>query len=95
MNKYAQKYRELILKSWAPVRRISKPLNDYFDGKRGYIQYRKAALIKKFGEVEVVNILNNRIWHSNEKVNETYKKELHGKDFDYLYINNVRHIDFK
>jgi hypothetical protein len=67
---------------------IDKLKNDFLkiadiaEVKQGYIPYRKTTLIQRFGNVEGVKILEEKLWHSNKKETNDYKKDLKGKDIE-------------
>lgn len=69
------------------IKEESFQLSKFLDAKQGYIPYRKTTLVKKFGEEEGERILKNRLWHSNQKIDNTYKKELQGKDVERYRIS--------
>ena len=48
--------------------------------RRGGFCYRKSTLVKEFGEKKSNEILEGRLWHSDHKVGQNYKKELLGSD---------------
>jgi len=48
--------------------------------RRGCFCYRKSSLIQEFGEKKGTEILEKRLWHSDKKIDTTYKKELLGSD---------------
>jgi hypothetical protein len=59
----------------AKIRNSSHPLLDFATVSQGLIPYDKYR-----GHSE--ETIKNRIWHSDTKIDETYKKELKGKDID-------------
>jgi type I restriction-modification system DNA methylase subunit len=58
----------------------NESLNDFFEISQGLIPYDKYR-----GHDE--NTIKNRIWHSNIKKDETYKRELKGADVNSYSIN--------
>ncbi|WP_317206378.1 Eco57I restriction-modification methylase domain-containing protein [Chryseobacterium sp. MFBS3-17] len=55
-------------------------LKSFLTVSQGYIPYRRSDLIKKYGEEEGNKIVDNRLWHSTMKFDETWKREILGKD---------------
>lgn len=51
-----------------------------FDVSQGYIPYRKSDLIKIHGEGKAEQIVKNREWHSDNKINSEYKQEIWGEN---------------
>jgi hypothetical protein len=62
------------------IRRDKGLLKDYFDVSQGYIPYRKSDLIKLYGEEKAEQIVENREWHSEIKLNKDYKQEIQGRN---------------
>ena len=54
---------------------------------RGINPYAKSELIKKYGKVKGIEIVENRIWHADTKKGSEYKKELVGGDIGRYYVN--------
>ena len=59
-------------------------LRNFFDVSQGYIPYRRSDLIKKYGN-RGDSIVDNREWHSTEKLTTDYKPELQGKQLMWYY----------
>jgi hypothetical protein len=81
------------------IRRDKGLLKDYFDVSQGYIPYRKSDLIKLYGEKRAEEIVENREWHSEIKLNKDYKQEIQGRNltkYGYTkpnsYIYYGRHL---
>ena len=55
-------------------------LGDITEMRRGVFCYRKSSLIKEYGVSKGTEILQKRLWHSDRKLGEEYKKELLGSD---------------
>lgn len=73
----------------------NKKLKEFFEVSQGYIPYRRSDLIKNFGEVEGNKIVNERLWHSEIKIDESWKKEVYGKDINrYLVKNSKGYIKY-
>jgi len=83
----------LILFSYSPEKeqiidkiRIHPLLKEICEVSQGYIPYRRSDLIKQFGEIEGNKIVDQRLWHSETKINEEYIQEILGKDINkYFY----------
>jgi hypothetical protein len=71
---------ESIIKVVKSIIHNSVNLDKYFDISQGYIPYRKSDLIKSYGKEKGTSIVENREWHSNRKENETYKREIQGRN---------------
>jgi len=74
-------------------------LKHYCEVSQGYIPYRRADLVIKYGEDEGNRIVNQRLWHSQKKISQEYRKEISGKEvFRYnnlepkLYIRYGKHV---
>lgn len=73
----------------------NKILRDYFEVSQGYIPYRRSDLVKNFGDIEGNRIVDERLWHSNSKIDENWKKEILGKDINrYLYKISEGYIKY-
>jgi len=55
-------------------------LGNISEMRRGCFCYRKSSLMQEFGEKKGTEILERRLWHSDKKVDRSYKKELLGSD---------------
>lgn len=55
-------------------------LGDISEMCRGINPYAKSELIKKYGKEKGTEIVENRIWHSDKKKGDEFKKELVGSD---------------
>ena len=64
----------------------SKTINDYFEVSQGYIPYRRSDLLKKYGQYGN-EIVDKRLWHSEQKLDENYKQEILGKNL-FRYYNS-------
>lgn len=68
------------------INKIGSKLNDFWDLSQGYIPYRKSDLAKIYGEEKAKDIVENRLWHSNKKEDNTYIQEIFGRDLNkYTY----------
>lgn len=68
-------------------------LSEQYNYTQGYIPYRKSDLIKEYGETKANNIVKNREWHSEKKINEEYLKEIWGSNFSkYNYSDSGSYI---
>ncbi|MBI2647189.1 N-6 DNA methylase, partial [Candidatus Woesearchaeota archaeon] len=70
------KIRLLTLK----IKESSILLGSISEMRRGCFCYRKSSLMQEFGEKKGTEILEKRLWHSDKKIDTTYKKELLGSD---------------
>ena len=74
-------------------------LEKIFEVSQGYIPYRRKDLVKKYGVKKGNQIVDNREWHSNRKIDDNYKQEIQGKDitrYNYKLSNSFiyygRHV---
>lgn len=73
--------------------RKHKELKEYFEVSQGYIPYRRSDLVKKYGITEGNKIIDERLWHSEEKRNEDWKKEILGKNINrYSNSDNFSYV---
>lgn len=73
--------KEIILKI-----KSNNCLEEYHLVSQGYIPYRRSDLIKLYGE-EGNKIVDNRLWHSDNKKSHEWEKEILGKNVNrYQYI---------
>jgi adenine-specific DNA-methyltransferase len=66
----------------AKIKGNNEELIKYFDVSQGYIPYRRSDLIKEFGELNGNKIVDERMWHSDEKLNDEYLPEIFGRELD-------------
>jgi len=64
----------------------SLPLKLRFKVSQGIVPYAREELYKIMDKNEADNIVDNRLWHSNTKVDEFYKPELKGEDVSRYFI---------
>lgn len=86
LSLFSQKKEEKII-----IKKIQKQqkLNHFFSVSQGYIPYRRSDLIKNFGEEKGNEIVDKRLWHSNEKKTEEWLGEILGKNVKrYIYSNS-------
>lgn len=77
------------------IKNISHPLNNFCEVSQGYIPYRRSDLIKNFGEIEGNKIVDERLWHSQEKLNEEWKQEIQGQDIGrYTYKESFQYVKY-
>lgn len=62
------------------IKRNSVSLEREFEVSQGFIPYRRSDLIKVFGEAEGNRIIDEKLWHSNERLTPEFKREIRGKD---------------
>ena len=81
------------------IRNGKNKVRDYFDVIRGYIAYRRSDLIKKYGEIEGNKIIDDKLWHSDKKNDDSFVQELLGKDISKyhhkernLYVKYGKHL---
>lgn len=74
-------------------------LDSYFDVSQGYIPYRRSDLVKKYGKEEGNKIVDERLWHSDIKISESWRQEIQGKDISryknsesFQYIKYGKHL---
>lgn len=61
-------------------------IDDIFFVKQGYKPYDKHALIKRMSNADAEHIVKTKPWHASEKVDETYVRELKGKDLSHFSL---------
>lgn len=61
------------------IRKVSSSIDAQYEISQGYIPYRKSDLVKEYGQIEGTRIVEERLWHSDKKINEEYKEEIFGK----------------
>lgn len=77
------------------IKGISTPLEHEFEVSQGYIPYRRSDLIKTFGETEGNRIVDERLWHSNEKLTPEFKQEIQGKDLSrFKYSESFQYVKY-
>ncbi|MFZ1807607.1 MAG: hypothetical protein WAU36_10315, partial [Cyclobacteriaceae bacterium] len=77
------------------IEKISFPLEQEFEVSQGYIPYRRSDLIKVFGEIEGNRIVDERLWHSNEKLTPEFKQEIQGKDLSrFKYSESFQYVKY-
>jgi hypothetical protein len=64
-------------------------LKDFYQVSQGFIPYRRSDLIKKYGEEEGNKIVDEKQWHSSEKKNDEWRKEIFGKEINRYSYNNI------
>ncbi|MCX7044516.1 MAG: N-6 DNA methylase [Candidatus Sumerlaeota bacterium] len=66
----------------------NKPsLADFFEARQGYIPYRTTTLTRRYGAIKAREIVKNRLWHGNKRVDSTCQKELQGVDVGRFSLN--------
>lgn len=69
------------------IKTRSIPLKVIAESKQGYIPYRLTTLTRKFGKDKAMHIKKTRAWHSDKKIDDTYKRELQGSDVTRYNVN--------
>lgn len=76
-----------------------KYLDNFFDVSQGYIPYRRSDLVKKYGEEEGNKIVDERLWHSDVKLSDSWRQEIQGKDVSrysnsesFQYVKYGKHV---
>ncbi len=70
-------------------------LGEKFQVSQGYIPYRRKDLIKKYGVKEGNEIVDQRLWHSEKKVNKKFKKEIQGRQLmRYVHGNSTQFVKY-
>ena len=77
-----------ILKLIAKIKIGINTVQNHFDFSQGYIPYRRSDLIKEFGKKEGDKIVNERLWHSEYKINDDYIPEIFGRELNRFGIAN-------
>src|SRR5690625_3497623 len=77
------------------IKNVSSQLDSVFEVSQGYIPYRRSDLIKTYGETEGNKIVDERLWHSDEKLTADYKQEIQGKDLSrFQYKESFQYIKY-
>ena len=77
------------------IKHLSSNLQEFCEISQGYIPYRRSDLIKNFGELEGNKIVDGRLWHSLEKMNDEWKQEIQGQDIGrYIYKESFQYIKY-
>ena len=61
-------------------------LGKFVEISQGLTLYRRTTLAEKFGKAKSEQIVNERLFHSNYKKDDTFKKELSGRDVSRYYV---------
>ena len=77
------------------IQKISLPLESIFEVSQGYIPYRRSDLIKTYGVTEGNKIVDERLWHSDEKLSPDFKQEIQGKDLSrFQYKESFQYVKY-
>ena len=68
---------------------LSTKISSFFDVSQGYIPYRKSDLVAKYGKEKGTSIVENRLWHSSVKVDDSYIREIYGRDITKYGYNST------
>lgn len=68
---------------------LSTKISSFFDVSQGYIPYRKSDLVAKYGREKGTSIVEKRLWHSPHKVDESYIREIYGRDITKYGYNST------
>lgn len=89
----------IVVETLEKIERASKKIRDFFGVSQGYIPYRKSDLVKEYGKTEGERIVQERLWHSEEKIDESYIQEIYGRDitkYNYqatgAYVKYGKHL---
>lgn len=69
-------------------------LQTCFKISQGYIPYRRSDLVKLYGKEEGNKIVDERLWHSDEKVNSDFIPEIFGRELNKFGIINKTKISY-
>ena len=75
----AFKLDKAVIKIINKIKKEGTPLSGYFEVSQGYIPYRRRDLVKQFGKEKGDSIVDDREWHSDQKINNEYKQEIRGR----------------
>ena len=68
---------------------------NHYDVSQGYIPYRKSDLIKIYGKEEGERIVKERLWHSQQPLDNTYIQEIYGRDITkYSYHSTGEYVKY-
>jgi len=77
------------------IRKNKYVIREFFSVSQGYIPYRKSDLVKVYGKKEGERIVNERLWHSSEKIDESYIQEIYGRDITkYNYKTTGSYVKY-
>jgi len=77
------------------IQQNSFQLKEQFEVSQGYIPYRRSDLVKEYGLEEGNRIVDERLWHSNEKKDEMWKQEIQGRDIErYSHAESHQFIKY-
>lgn len=77
------------------IQNTSLPLESVFEVSQGYIPYRRSDLIKTYGVTEGNKIVDERLWHSDEKLTPDFKQEIQGKDLSrFQYKESFQYVKY-
>ncbi|MFL0681719.1 MAG: Eco57I restriction-modification methylase domain-containing protein [Algoriphagus aquaeductus] len=68
------------------LRKSSIILKDHFQVSQGIVPYAREEMYKSFSKDEADRIVDERLWHSNFKKDEYFKKELKGEDVTRYFL---------
>jgi len=91
--KASETWKEFFVKETPQSRLVNRlarsgsVLADYCDVKQGYIPYRTTTLSRRFGRAKAEEIVKKRMWHSTQRENSEYVRELQGGDVGRYYLN--------
>ena len=88
------KLEQETLKLVAKIKENKDLLSQHFEFSQGYIPYRRSDLIKEYGEIKGNKIVEERLWHSEEKLNEEYLPEIFGRELNRYGIINKSKTSF-
>jgi hypothetical protein len=77
------------------IQQNSFQLKEQFEVSQGYIPYRRSDLVKEYGLEEGNRIVDERLWHSDEKKDEMWKQEIQGRDIErYSHTESHQFIKY-
>lgn len=71
------------------IKSRSQSLSQLMDVSQGYIPYRRSDLVKAYGKAAGDSIVDNREWHSPVKLDDTYKRDLAGRELNRYSIRKL------
>lgn len=75
--------------------RLLPTVDEHFSASQGYIPYRQSDLIKTHGAEGAKEIVEERRWHADNKVNDEYLEEIWGKSLSrYGYSNTGSFVQY-
>lgn len=89
-------YNPKIQKIINKMRQLSAPLKEKFRVSQGIVPYARTEFYKIMSKIEADKIVDERLWHSNSKLDQYFKPELKGEDVTRFQVlwNGVQWVKY-